>query len=150
MSKKKRSFFNTNKGLMLISGIIVICLSLIASASYIVGKDNDSRISQSPDLPTKELRGKVTRINLNGRDFIIDENGDKAPGPGYGIADTGDFITVNGQSFSTSSGNSSIEDSFYIDIKSINLGDEVIVNYAINESGNKTLSCRNCSIEKEL
>ena len=150
MSKKKRSLFSMHKKLTFTTAAIVIFLCVATLLAYRTTKENVSQMTKSPDLPTKTLIGKVTRKNLNGRDFMINENGEKVPGPSYGIADTGDSISVDGQSFSTSCGSCSIADSFYKDIKSINLGDEVIVNYVVNESGYKTLNCRSCSIEKKL
>lgn len=139
-----------HKKMKLVIGIAVIFLGVIAFAAYTATKEKASLTPQSPDLPVESLVGKVTRINRNGLDYIIDEHGHKAAGPEYGLTDGGDLIVVDGQTFITSNGNSAVEDSLYINIKSIHLGDEVIVNYAVNESGGKTLDCRDCSVEERI
>ena len=147
MSKKKDNSLNINKKLIIVGGIFVISLGMIAFVAHvIINKAASSHMSQFPDVQT--LTGKITGINNNGRDYVIDENGHKVPGPSYGIADAGDSITVDGQTFSTSNGNGAVKDNYYIDIKSINLGDVVTVNYAMTDSGGKTLNCEHCSISK--
>lgn len=138
MIKKKLSFFSLHRRLIFAGGVTAIFLCTTALAFYIAGKENVSQNSHSPDLPTQVLIGTVIRKNLDGLDYITDHTKEIAIGPSYGIAHSGDFISVDGEYFSPPN------------IRSIGLGDEVIVTYAIDESGKKTLHCRSCSIVKRL
>lgn len=131
---KKRSFFNIHDKLILASSILVVFLCGTALAIYIVDKRDATKVSQSPDLPTKMMIGTVIRKNLNGLDYVTDHTKLMAPGPSYGITHAENSISVDGEYFSPSN------------IRFIGLGDEVIVTYAIDESGEKTLRCRNCSV----
>ena len=137
----------------IIIGISVIALALLAlvaiAAFVLFNSINSAPISwrdRAPDKPTQSVTGKVTRINKNSLDYMLDDDGNKAPGPLYGVTDVGDAIYVDGQLFQTSSGGTSEINSFHIDIESIELGDRVTVSYAVTESGKSTLNCKQCTV----
>lgn len=128
---------------------IAVATSLILIA-IIVLFQFDNRVVQSspPNLPARKLVGEITRINDNGRDWILDEDGKKIPGSAYGIADAGSSITVDGQTLKTSCGSCGVDDSFSVSIDGFKLGDRVVVMYAHDSRGVKTLNCNTCGITK--
>ncbi len=135
-----------------VSMLILALLVLITTATFVtlsVVNEPTSWRERAPDLPMQETTGKVTRINKNSQDYILNENGKKVPGPLYGVADVGDAIYVDGSLFQTSSGGSGDKRRFYIDIKSIELGETVTVNFGVTETGEKTLNCKRCAVSLE-
>jgi|GEM_PF-2394955 len=133
-----------------LAGVVYIfaaVIIMVAAVALVVYKPNKAFVNQ-PDLPVQNHSGTITRINDNGHDVMLNEHNEKVAGPAYGIVDVGTSITVGDKSFSTSCGNCGADDSFYVNIDELKLGDSVQVTYAINSIGARTLNCKQCGVSK--
>jgi hypothetical protein len=64
--------------------------------------------------------------------------------------DGGSTITIDGNtSFITSTGNVLQNTSYSVDVSSIAVGDTVVVKYAQDANGYRTLGCKGCSVTKK-
>ena len=144
---KNDSLYKHKQLLMFIAAAGVFLSIALLVIFELTQRTNTNSTSDPTVLPISKIEGKVTRINSDGRDYVLDENGSKVRGPAYGITDTGASISVDDQTIQTSSAGPT-KYPYHVDVSHIDLGDYVTVTYTTTNSGFKSLDCKQCSILK--
>ena len=114
------------------------------------GPTNETAEVESNNLDTKSKVGMVERVSPDcGPPVYLDAEGNIVTENKTVPCDLGDFITVNGMEYQTSSGNVPFEDYWSVSTQGIEPGDSVEIRASLSGSGQyDDLSCQGCYLSE--